>query len=258
MANDAAEVYDRFFVPSLFEQWTEVMLDAAGVAEGDRVLDVGCGTGVLARAASRRVGPRGEVVGVDPNAGMLTVARRHRERVRWQRGVAEDLPLDGGSVDKILSQFAWMFLDDHRAAASELARVLAPGGAIAVATWAEIGESPGYDAMVALLRRIVGDDAAEALRAPFSIGAPESLRALLQGSFPDVAVTRRRGTARFESVRAWLHTDIRGWTLSGMVDDDTYARLLAEAERALRELTDDAGRIRFPVTALVATSGAPR
>lgn len=71
VAASAAEVYEEFFVPALFEQWAEPVLDAAGVAVGDVLLDVGCGTGVVARAAARRVGPAGEVTGLDRNAGML-------------------------------------------------------------------------------------------------------------------------------------------------------------------------------------------
>ena len=67
----AAEVYDAFFVPALFEQWTDVLLDVADVRPGHRVLDVGCGTGVLARAAHARVGAHGHVAGLDPNDGML-------------------------------------------------------------------------------------------------------------------------------------------------------------------------------------------
>ena len=72
----AAEVYDSFFVPALFEQWTDVVLEVADVRSGHRVLDVGCGTGVLARAAHARVGAGGHVAGLDPNDGMLAVARR--------------------------------------------------------------------------------------------------------------------------------------------------------------------------------------
>lgn len=79
VSGDAAEVYEQFFVPALFGQWAGHTLDAAGITEtsgpGSRVLDVGCGTGVVARKAARRVGPTGRVRGLDPNAGMLAEAR---------------------------------------------------------------------------------------------------------------------------------------------------------------------------------------
>ena len=101
VAAAAAEVYEEFFVPALFGQWAAPMLDAAGVAAGDAVLDVGCGTGVVARAAARRVGPTGEVVGLDRNDGMLAVAARSLEPVTWRQGVAERLPFDDGRFDRV-------------------------------------------------------------------------------------------------------------------------------------------------------------
>lgn len=257
VAAAAADVYEEFFVPALFGQWAEPMLDAAAVAAGDVVLDVGCGTGVLARAAARRVGPTGEVVGLDRNDGMLAVAARCSESVAWRRGVAERLPFDDGRFDRVLCQFALMFFDDQHQALKEMARVLRPGGTIAVATWAAVEESPGYASMVDLLRRVVSDEAAEALLAPFALGTANVLADLVAENLPGVAVVRLDGTARFDSIDAWVHTDIRGWTLANMIDDATYKRLHAAALRALAHYTDETGAVRFGAPALVATATKP-
>jgi ubiquinone/menaquinone biosynthesis C-methylase UbiE len=129
----AAEVYEEFYLPALFQEWTGPMLEAARVEPGARVLDVACGTGVLARALTERVGPRGSVVGLDINEGMLTVARRVSPRVEWRAGAAEALPFEAESFDAVLSQFGLMFFDDRRAAIREMQRVLKPGGRLAVA-----------------------------------------------------------------------------------------------------------------------------
>ncbi|RDH77960.1 methyltransferase domain-containing protein [Mycolicibacterium moriokaense] len=250
----AAEVYEEFFVPALFAQWTAPMLDAVGAGRGDTLVDVGTGTGVLARAALARVGPTGTVVGVDPNDGMLAVAARLAPELDMRRGVAERLPVADNEMSCATCQFALMFVEDRDRAVTEMARVTMPGGRIAIATWAAVDESPGYAAMVDLLGDVVGDGAAEALRAPFCIGTADELEDLLTASFGDAVVHRRAGRARFASLDAWLHTDIRGWTLSDAIDDGQYERLRRAAATELREFVDDDGSVTFAAPALIATA----
>ncbi len=249
----AAEVYDEFFVPALFGQWTNTLLDAAGVRRGHRVLDVGCGTGVLARAAAERTDA---VTGVDRNDGMLAVARARSTTVDWRRAVAEELPFPDSRFDRVLSQFVLMFVDDATAALGEMARVLRPGGRVAAATWSAIEESPGYADMADLLARVVDDDAAAALRAPFTLGTTDAVAELLAPVFPDVEVRRHEGTAAFPSLEDWVHTDIRGWTLADRIDDDAYAAILDEARHCLGRYVDGSGRVSFPAPAIVAAATA--
>src|SRR5215211_3430140 len=218
----AAEVYEKFFIPALFGQFVEPMLDAVEPAEGDRLLDVGAGTGVLARAALRRVGSTGSVVAVDPNDCMLAVAARLAPELEVRRGTAEDLPIGDNEIDCVTCQSALMFFQDRVRAIREMARVTRPGGRVAIATWPSVDESPGYAAMVDLLGEEIGDWAAEAMRAPFCIGTAEQLFDLLRPGFPDVTVDRHDGQAYFASLEEWMHTDIRGWTLADHVDDQQF------------------------------------
>lgn len=256
VAATAAEIYEAFFLPALFQQWTVPVLDAAEISTGDDVLDVGCGTGVVAREAITRVGRHGRVVGVDPNDGMLEVARRTMG-VEWRNGAAEDLPFEDGSFDVVVCQFAMMFFEDRARAVSEMRRVLRPGGRVAVATWASLSETPGYAAVVHLLDRLLGSEAGDALRAPYNMGDRHELHDLLAAAFTDVRVDKQDGTARFASIEDWVHTDIRGWTLSDMSDED-YERLLAAAHTELAEFTDDSGAVSFPAPALIAVGRARR
>ena len=81
---EQAEAYEARFVPALFRQWVEPMLEAAAIQPGDRVLDVACGTGVVARAAYDLVTPGGSVTGVDLNPAMLAVAQRVAPEIDWR------------------------------------------------------------------------------------------------------------------------------------------------------------------------------
>src|SRR5262249_49876968 len=231
-------------------------LDAAGVKDGDRVLDVGCGTGLVARAAVPCVGPTGAVVGLDPNDGMLAVARQSSAAVDWRPGVAEDLPFRDGTFDGVVSQFAVMFFEHADRAVSEMARVLAPSGRVAVATWAAVEESPGYAAMVELLEGVIGADAAAALRAPFRLGSADVVTALLAPHVDDVEVNRHEGTARFDTLDAWLHTEIRGWTLADRIDDEQFERLTQAARVDLARVVRRDGSVSFPAPALVGSGRA--
>lgn len=255
VSTSAAEVYDQFFVPALFSQWTNVVLDVADVRVGHRVLDVGCGTGVLARAARTRTGAEGDVTGVDPNDGMLAVARRAEPHITWCPGVAERLGFSDHSFDRTVSQFALMFFSDPTAAFVEMSRVTRPQGRMAIAVWDGLENNVGYARLSSLIQDLFGSYAAEALRAPFSLGDPSRLAHISAEGVQAPEITRHRGIARFTSLEGWLHTEIRGWTLADTIDDDGFARLVDDAADRLADLATEDG-VAFDVSALV-VSGSP-
>lgn len=251
----AADIYESFFLPALFAQWAPQVADAAGIGAGQSVLDVACGTGVLACEAGRRVAPGGKVAGLDRNAGMLRVARRKAPAFDWREGLAEELPFADAAFDVVVCQFGLMFFADRARALREMWRVLRPGGRLAVLTFAAAERSPGYAAMIELLDRLFGSTIAAELRGPFVLGD----RAALGGPFsaagiPDVAIAELAGEARFGSIEAWVETEIRGWTLSDRIDDTQYATLLRAATSELRSFTRADGRVSFAMPALIATA----
>jgi len=243
VTRSAADIYEEFFVPALFAEWAPRLADAAGLADGDTVLDVACGTGVLTREAARRVAPSGAVTGLDRNEGMLAVARRSAPAIDWRAGRAEALPFADSAFAAVVSQFGLMFFEDRIAGLKEMWRVSRPAGRLAVAVWDSLERSPGYAAMTALLRRLFGDRIADELRAPFSLGETATLRTLFAEAGIPAEIRTLDGTARFPSLESWVHTDIKGWTLADKIDDAQYRFLLREADRALRPYVQPDGRV---------------
>jgi enediyne biosynthesis protein CalE5 len=123
------------------------LVGEARVRPGQRILDLGSGTGYPALLAAQAVGPQGNVVGLDLAEPMLDVARRKAHalgltNIRFQAGDVSTLPFDAGSFDAVISRFCLMFLPDVQKAAAEIARVLKPGGYLAAAVWSLPDKNP--------------------------------------------------------------------------------------------------------------------
>ncbi|TXL82159.1 methyltransferase domain-containing protein [Vineibacter terrae] len=251
-----AEVYETLFVPALFRQWGPIVAGQAEIGDGDTVLDVACGTGVLARAAYERAGLHGKVVGLDANPDMLSVARRNHAQIDWHEGKAESLPFPDASFDAVVSQFGLMFFDDRPGALRQMMRVLRPGGRLAVAVWSALDRAPGYAALARLLGQLFGDSIADAFRAPFVLGDPGRLLALCRAAeIADAKVREHSGTVRFASIDALASAERACvWTLGGLLDDAQFADLLKHADIALRPYVTADGAVVFDMPALVVTA----
>jgi ubiquinone/menaquinone biosynthesis C-methylase UbiE len=257
VAASAAEIYEAFFIPALFIDWPDQVLTAADVGAGHHVLDIACGTGILARHAEAMVGPNGSVTGVDINEGMLAVARKMNPNITWELGAAESLPYDPKSFDRVVSQFGLMFFSDPVQAISEMVRVVRPGGKIGVAVWASLEDTPGYAAIAKLLKELFGPEVAKSMEAPYSLGDIQQLRTLFQtGGANEVTIETVPGKARFDSVESWIYTDIRGWTLAEVIDDEGYERLKREAPKKLSQFVLADGSVEFDAPAHIVTVAA--
>ncbi len=254
---DAAAGYQDVLVPALMLEWAPRVAEAAGIHPGDRVLDVACGTGVLTREAASRAGSTGAVTGLDLSPEMLAVAAHLSPGLRWQQGSAEALPFPGQSFDAVVSQFGLRFCADRVAGLREMMRVLVPGGRLAVAVWASLADTPAYEAEVALVERLAGRQAGDALRAPFVLGDPKRLADLCAAAgIQGARVALRPGRGRFPSIRTMVEVDVRDWLriVGVTLDEDLIERILRESETALRPfLTIDANGVGFDSPAVLAT-----
>ncbi|MBZ9850797.1 methyltransferase domain-containing protein [Mesorhizobium sp. CA14] len=151
------EMYERWLVGPLFRPWAEVTFEELKLSPGHRVLDIACGTGIVARVARERLGAAGYVLGIDINADMLAVARTVAPDIDWRVGNAGALPLgDREQFDVIVCQQGLQFFPDKSAAAAEMRRALAQGGRLAVATWHPDDEIPFFRDLRRVAERLLG------------------------------------------------------------------------------------------------------
>jgi len=148
---------------------------------GERILDVATGTGWTSRLVARR---GALVTGVDIASDLLAAASARAETeglpISYRRGDAEALPFDDASFDAVVSTVGVMFASDQEAAARELARVVKPGGRLAITTWTPDGNVFG---MFRVMKAYMPAPPTPAARSPFEWGSRERLRALLGDAF---------------------------------------------------------------------------
>ena len=259
LVEDGADAYERYLAPVFFDPWARRLLSLAGVRPGERVLDVACGTGSVARRAAERVGPRGSVTGLDLNEGMLAVARRTSTAapiaIEWRQGDAAELPFADGAFDLVTCQQALQFMPERRKALLEMRRVLAPGGRAALAVLRGIEESPAYGPLADSLERHVGAAAGATLRSIFPAWSREEVRAnVLEGGFRDVHVRSEVGSIRYPSAEEFLRREAACSPLAGVIrgmPDAKRDALVRDFEAAVAAHADDDGVVTAMETWLV-------
>ena len=255
----AAEAYEALFVPALFGDWAPRTIAAAHLERGERVLDLACGTGVVAREALLRVGDEGFVAGIDANAGMIDVARRLSPGVEYSVGDAGALTFANGAFGAVLCQFGLMFFGDRQAALREAARVLKPRGRFVFVVWDAIEGAPVFAALAASVDRFIGEHAAAALHAPFVLGDRERLRELFASAEVSPAcIETVRGNASFPSVRVLVEAEMRGWLpVMGVSPTDPQVEQVLEAmETEVRDWVRPDGTLGFEMSAHIVSGEA--
>jgi ubiquinone/menaquinone biosynthesis C-methylase UbiE len=252
----AATAYEKLFVKGLFSEWAPRVLKAIMIEPDHRILDVACGTGVLAQAAAERVGYHGSVVGLDPNPGMLAVAEQINPSIDWRQGIAEKLPFQDESFDAVVSQFGLMFFRSREQAITEMLRVLKPDAGLAIAVWDLIDYMPAYMKEAELVEQIAGEEACNALSAPFRLGDRNKLADLFKkAGTASVEVKTHSGTACFPSIRDMVEADLRGWlpVMDVVLTETQILTIMEKAEEILSPYVDEHGAVFFKTSAHIVT-----
>ena len=219
LAGSAAELYQRQLVPAVTARWAVDLVERVAPRAGERVLDVACGTGVVAREAAVRVGVTGQVAAVDINAGMLAVARSlppvAGATIAWRKVNALELPFAADSFDVVLCQFGLQFFPDPRAALREQMRVLVDRGRLALNVFSPIERNPAAQALSNALDRHVAPGASQSKRAEHALADPAELEALVaRAGFEEIRIETVTKTTHFRSVAEYVHVQLAATPLA--------------------------------------------
>jgi ubiquinone/menaquinone biosynthesis C-methylase UbiE len=259
LSGNMADRYEEFLVPVIFDPWARNLLTRADLKPGHRLLDLACGTGIVARLAAKE---GVSVVGGDINTGMLAVAADRAEglHVVFRHADAQALPFEDRSFDALICQQGLQFFPDKQVAISECFRVLRPGGRAVFCTARDLDENPLMRSQVAAFGSHLGDDTTMAIRAVCSLTDPDEMRALFErAGFSPVKIEK--------VVLDLVASDGRAF-IDGMMKSTPVADRIAAMEHlardALREAVlqefgacYDGVALQFPHSANVAIASRP-
>jgi ubiquinone/menaquinone biosynthesis C-methylase UbiE len=260
---EAAELYERYVARYILGPWAPSLVDAAHVTVGERVLDVACGTGVVARIAAQRVGPTGRIVGLDLNPGMIRVAQSLPAPVgapiEWLVRSAVDLRLEAESFDVVLCQQGLQFFHDKALALREMRRVLRRSGRLALSVWNNVGL---YNSAVGeALVRFVGSETAVRFCASRQAPAREELERLArEAGFSQVAVHLDRMDVHLPSLDQFTLHHLAATPIAPVVAaaaPETRERVGASVMNQLQRYADGDG-VTYPEETQVLTGMTPR
>jgi len=225
---NAAELFERYVVPAITALWAADLVGRAAPQPGERVLDVACGTGVVARLAARTMGA-GRVVGLDINAAMLSVARLQpalpAPAIEWVEASALQMPLPDRSFDLVLCQLGLQFFPDRSRALQEMLRVLVPKGRLALSVFTAIERTPIAKALVDSLDRHLGPGASTIKRSEHALyDAGELRRLVTETGFRDVTIQAVTLTIRFPSARDYVRLQLLATPQAGLLKGMDGAR----------------------------------
>ena len=135
ISDELIRMHEQYLVPAIYAQWASRVAEIAEIDIGHHVLDVACGTGTLARAALLETGLTGRIIGLDASEKMLKSAQEKSKRIEWQLGDATAMPFEKNRFDRVMCQFALMFITNRVAVIKEMLRVCKPDGLVVLATW---------------------------------------------------------------------------------------------------------------------------
>ena len=247
--------YERYFVPVIGKPLALDLVEQADLQIHENILDVACGTVIVARLASKRVGTESMVKGLDANPGMLAVVRSFSESIERLEANAEAIPLPDNSFNVIFCQMGLQFMEDKAAALQEMLRVLTPGGRLFLNI---PGPAVGpFVSMADAMKKHISIRAAGFVSHVFSPYGPEEIKELaIQVEFHDIMVNTNDKELHLPKAEEFLWQYIFSTPLAAVIskaDDTSHAALEKDVFKRWQNFSDNGSVIYAqPIVTMVA------
>ncbi len=241
LTGTAAELYERYLVPTITGVWAADLVRRAALQPRERVLDVACGTGIVARLAAEQVGDQGAVVGLDLNTAMLEVARALPAPpgaiITWTEASVLAMPFPDATFDEVLCQLGLQFFPDRPQALREMRRVLVPSGRVLLSVFGPIAHNPAPQALADALDRHLGPHASAIKRAEHDLDDPAELDELVSSAgFAEVSIETTTQQIRFPSPREYVRIQFAATPLATLIQEMPSHQQAALAEAVIADV----------------------
>lgn len=249
LCGDGPEAYERYIVPAFSGAWANDIVERAALRKGEKILDLGCGTGIVSRHAFKALGGSGHITGLDVNATVLAKACEiclpTAPSIKWQQGDVLALPFSDATFNVVLCQQGLQYFSDRPRALKEIYRVLTNSGRIVFSVWRAIKYFPFYSALHRALRKYVGVEAASILASAFTLDDPKQLRDLFEkAGFKKIDICLTIKQMRYSSLEKFL---VGGFAASPFANDiislgeDKREEMFKMIKTAISNYIDDHG-----------------
>jgi len=177
---DGPSAYEKYIVPAYTGAWAKEIVNRACLSQGEKILDVACGTGLVARTAADVLRNCDLIYGIDVNEEMIKKAYEIEKGINWQNCEVTDMTYSDNYFDVVFCQQGLQYFPDPSLALKQINRVLVKSGRILLSVWRPIQYSPFYESLCKALEKYLDIKAASMLLAAFSLGDYEKLKTLFE------------------------------------------------------------------------------